>query len=163
MRRTKNNTDSDAVDAFCGTQVQALTVTSIFRLCSASDLGGRSIDECAAPNIRTGLGGTPIIRRQTWSWHDAACTEVDSAVSMYLHTNTALPITPGGLAKWRIGSAISKTIAYGQAHGGTVASTPTDISLSRLLCDVYLDVEDALCIYALIHSCPLGNIAINEF
>ena len=45
-------------------------------------------------------------------------------------------ITPGGLAKWRIGRTATRTITCGQGRGGTAASPPTDISLRRLLDDV---------------------------
>ena len=55
----------------------------------------------------------------------------------------ALLITPGGLAKWRMGCAVTLAITEVEGSRKLQISTPTAISLSRLLSAVYPDIENA--------------------
>ena len=47
-----------------------------------------------------------------------------------------MPITPGGLAKWRIGCAATRATTEVEGCRRHVVSTPTAISLNRLLYEV---------------------------
>ena len=53
-------------------------------------------------------------------------------------------LTPGGLAKWRMGDGMAQATTSVEGRRRLLVSTPTDISLNRLLCDVCPDVDNTL-------------------